>query len=191
MVILRHTPRAMGFKQTFMASRGAIVWSVFMALPFILVGYSQSLMVYLLAFEPFVNAYWTDLELPLKASSGASLERGFALRWMVGLQLCVVASSMIGALLAGWLSGWCSPRKLMASALAIFLAFSIINFLVPPHNPNDYYIKKGNDLFFLFLVGATLQGIPLGMIGTIAMNYVADICPRTIADVLLAYITMC
>ena len=93
MVIRRHAPPGVSFRKTFKASRVAIAWSVFMALSFIVVGYSQNLIIFFLSFNPFLYTYGTHI--------GDDGEPSIHVGLIIGLQLCIVASSMIGGLLAG------------------------------------------------------------------------------------------
>ncbi|KAL1910690.1 hypothetical protein Sste5344_003591 [Sporothrix stenoceras] len=66
----------------------AILWSLLLMLPVILVGYAQNLVVSLLAQPQFEERF-----------SGA--EDDFGAVWMLAVQMCSVGSSMLGGLLVG------------------------------------------------------------------------------------------
>ena len=66
----------------------AVLWSLLMALPVVLVGFSQNLVVSLLAQPQFQYRFSSD-------------EEDFGAAWMLGVQMCSVGSSMVGGMTIG------------------------------------------------------------------------------------------
>ncbi|KIH92509.1 hypothetical protein SPBR_02474 [Sporothrix brasiliensis 5110] len=89
----------------------AIIWSLLLMLPVILVGYAQNLAVSLLAQPQFEERFSGD-------------EDDFGAAWMLAVQMCSVGSSMLGGLLF-------SVRHILATSLMLFLGCTFINFWAP------------------------------------------------------------
>ncbi len=142
----------------------AILWSLLIALPVVLVGYAQNLSVSLLAQPQFQERF-------------SSREDDFSAAWMLAVQVCCVGSSMVGGMLIGWLSSRLSVRLMLGSSLLLFLASSAINFWAPSMP--------------WILAGTLLQGVFCGGFGTLASTYIADVCPPVISNVLTGLITCC
>ncbi|OAA65603.1 hypothetical protein SPI_02390 [Niveomyces insectorum RCEF 264] len=70
------------------SSYRAILWSLLMALPVVTVGYSQGLIVSLLAQPQFQERFAAD-------------EEDFGAAWMLAVQVCSVGSAMLGNMLVG------------------------------------------------------------------------------------------
>ncbi|CAK7202066.1 hypothetical protein SEUCBS139899_004786 [Sporothrix eucalyptigena] len=149
---------------TFRTNYKAILWSLLLMLSVILVGYSQNLVVSLLAQPQFQERF-------------SSQEDDFGSVWMLAVQMCSVGSSMIGGMMVGWLSSQFPVRFIMASALACFLACTFINFWAPSMS--------------FFLLGTLLQGLCCGGFGTLASTYISDACTSTISHVMTGMISCC
>ena len=95
----RYRPEAATLRDTFNSSRRAIAWSLLMAMAVVQVGYVQSLSFSMLMFPAFVARY-SSVRLVTFAGE-MILAADISPKWAIGLQLCIVSSSMLGALLAG------------------------------------------------------------------------------------------
>ncbi|CAK7225110.1 hypothetical protein SCUCBS95973_005748 [Sporothrix curviconia] len=142
----------------------AVLWSLLFMLPVILVGYSQNLVVSLLAQPQFQERF-------------SAQEDDFGAVWMLAVQMCSVGSSMLGGMTVGWLSSQYSVRLIMAVSLVCFLGCSFINFLAP-------------SMLFI-LMGTLLQGLCCGGFGTLASTYITDVCTPSISHVMTGMISCC
>ncbi|CAK7267156.1 hypothetical protein SEPCBS119000_002397 [Sporothrix epigloea] len=149
---------------TFRSNYKAILWSLLFMLPVILVGYSQNLVVSLLAQPQFQERF-------------SAQEDDFGAVWMLAVQMCSVSSALLGGMVVGWLSSRFSVRLILATSLLFFLACSCINVWAPTMS--------------IILVGTLLQGLCSGGFGTLASSYITDACTPSISQVMTGMINCC
>lgn len=149
---------------SFRTNYKAILWSLLFMLPVILVGYSQNLIVSLLAQPQFQERF-------------SAQEDDFGAVWMLAVQVCSVGSSMLGGMTVGWLSSLYSVRLILATSLICFLGCTCINVWAPSMS--------------IILLGTLLQGLCSGGFGTLASTYIADACTPSISQVMTGMISCC
>ncbi|CAK7241588.1 MAG: hypothetical protein STHCBS139747_003052 [Sporothrix thermara] len=142
----------------------AVLWSLLFMLPVILVGYSQSLVVSLLAQPQFQEQF-------------SAQEDDFSAVWMLAVQMCSVASSMLGGMAVGWLSSQYSVRLILGTSLVGFFGCTFVNFWAPSMS--------------FILMGTLLQGLCCGGFGTLASTYITDACTPSISHVMTGMISCC